>query len=37
LYDAHKSDTDAQWTTFLARELKIYTGMRPPSAEPTCS
>ncbi len=36
LYQAHKDDTDEQWTTFLARELKIYTGMRPPSSDPTC-
>jgi dienelactone hydrolase len=32
----HKTATDEQWTTFLARELHIYSGMRAPSAEPTC-
>jgi acetyl esterase/lipase len=37
LYDAHKTATDDQWTTYLARELHLYTGMRPPSADPTCS
>jgi len=36
LYRAHKAATDRQWTTFLARELKIYSGMRPPSAAPFC-
>jgi acetyl esterase/lipase len=37
LYATHKTETDEQWTTFLARELKLYTGMRPPSSEPTCN
>jgi hypothetical protein len=37
LYAAHKAATDDQWTTFLARELHIYSGMRPPSADPVCS
>jgi hypothetical protein len=37
LYAAHKAATDDQWTTFLARELQIYTGMRPPSSDPTCN
>lgn len=36
LYLAHMVATDRQWTTFLARELKIYSGMRPPSAAPFC-
>ena len=36
LYQAHKAATDRQWTTFLARELRIYSGMRPPSADPFC-
>jgi len=37
LYKPNQAVTDAQWTTFLARELKIYSGMRPPSADPPCS
>jgi predicted esterase len=37
LYDANRAATDAQWTTFLARELRIYSGMRPPSADPVCT
>ncbi len=36
LYAAHKAATDDQWTNFLARELKIYSGMRPASADPVC-
>lgn len=36
LYQANQPATDAQWTTFLARELKIYRGLRPPSADPLC-
>jgi acetyl esterase/lipase len=36
LYDNHKAETDDQWTTFLARELTLYTGMRPASAQPRC-
>jgi len=36
LYQQHQAETDAQWTTFLARELHIYSGMRPPSADPVC-
>lgn len=36
LYRQHKEATDAQWTTFLARELELYRGMRPPSAAPVC-
>jgi acetyl esterase/lipase len=36
LYNAHKDATDEQWTTFLARELKLYSGMWAPSADPTC-
>lgn len=37
LYNKYAAATDAQWTTFLARELKIYSGMRPPSADPLCT
>ncbi len=36
LYQAHLAETDAQWTTFLARELGLYSGMRPPSTDPVC-
>lgn len=36
LYRQHLEDTDEQWSTFLARELKLYRGMRPPSADPLC-
>lgn len=36
LYTPNKAATDAQWTTFLARELKIYSGMRSPSTDPVC-
>jgi len=36
LYKANKAATDEQWTTFLTRELKIYSGMPPATAEPTC-
>jgi len=36
LYALHKDATDTQWTTFLARQLNIYSGMRPPSAAPVC-
>ena len=37
LYTQHRAATDAQWTTFLARQLNIYGNMRPPSADPVCS
>jgi acetyl esterase/lipase len=37
LYSAHKAASDTQWTTFLARELRVYSGMRAPSAEPVCA
>lgn len=37
LYSQHLAATDAQWTTFLARELRIYRDMRPPSADPLCT
>ena len=37
LYEAHRPATDEQWTTFLVRELKIYSGIRPPSADPVCA
>ncbi len=36
LYNPNKDATDAQWTTFLARALHLYTGMRPPTADPLC-
>jgi acetyl esterase/lipase len=36
LYLQHQAATDAQWTTFLARELWIWSGQRPPSTDPTC-
>jgi acetyl esterase/lipase len=36
LYDPNEAATDAQWTTFLARELHIYSGLRAPSADPVC-
>ncbi len=36
LYQQHLAATDAQWTTFLARELRIYSKLRPPSADPLC-
>ncbi len=36
LYNAHKAASDDQWTTFLARELQVYSGMRPPSTDPVC-
>jgi predicted esterase len=37
LYRQHQAATDEQWTTFLARELGLYSGMRLPSAAPVCS
>jgi predicted esterase len=37
LYNDHLAATDQQWTTFLARELGLYSGMRPPSADPVCT
>ncbi len=36
LYNTYKAATDSQWTTFLARELKIYSGLRPASSDPFC-
>ncbi|MEP6625097.1 MAG: alpha/beta hydrolase fold domain-containing protein [Acidimicrobiia bacterium] len=36
LYQQHLATTDAQWTTFLARELRIYSKLRPASADPLC-
>lgn len=36
LYRAHTEDTDAQWTTFLARSLDLHEGMREPSADAPC-
>ncbi|HEY3724240.1 MAG TPA: alpha/beta hydrolase fold domain-containing protein [Acidimicrobiia bacterium] len=36
LYAPNQAATDAQWTSFLARELKIYSGLRPPSQDPVC-
>ena len=37
LYAAHRAATDEQWTTFLARELLLYSEMRPASADPVCA
>jgi acetyl esterase/lipase len=37
LYSPNQEATDQQWTTFLARELHMYSNMRPPSADPVCS
>ena len=37
LYNAHKPETDAQWTTFLVRQLRIYSGIREPSSDPVCA
>jgi predicted esterase len=37
LYEANQAVTDAQWTTFLARELKIWSQLRDPSADPVCT
>jgi acetyl esterase/lipase len=37
LYTPNQAATDAQWTSFLARELKIYSGVRPPSDDPICA
>ena len=37
LYDAHKAATDDQWTTFLVRQLGIYSGAREATAAPTCT
>jgi dienelactone hydrolase len=36
LYYRYQAETDEQWTTFLVRELRIYRGTRPPSADPVC-
>jgi predicted esterase len=36
LYHQHRAATDEQWTTFLVRQLGIYSGTRPPSADPLC-
>jgi predicted esterase len=36
LYQPNKAATDEQWTTFLARQLLIYSDMRLPSADPVC-
>lgn len=37
LYEANKSVTDEQWTTFLVRQLDIYSQTRPPSADAVCT
>lgn len=37
LYESNQAATDAQWSTFLARQLSIYSDMRPPSSDPVCS
>ena len=36
LYSKYQAATDQQWTTFLARELKIYTAMPAATAAPVC-
>lgn len=36
LYSEYQREVDAQLTTFLARELGIYSGMRPASADAFC-
>jgi len=36
LYRKYEAATDEQWTTFLARQLKLYTGMREATAKPVC-
>lgn len=36
LYRDHEDETERDWSTFLARELGLYRGMRPPSADPIC-
>lgn len=36
LYEQHKAETDEQWTTFLVRQLAIYSGTREPTAAPFC-
>jgi acetyl esterase/lipase len=36
LYHENLAATDAQWTTFLTRELKIYRGLPAASAAPLC-
>jgi acetyl esterase/lipase len=36
LYRPNQVETDRQWTTFLARELLIYSELRPPSTDPVC-
>lgn len=37
IYNPNKAATDDAWTNFLARELGLYTDMRPPSAAPFCT
>jgi dienelactone hydrolase len=37
LYQPNLVATDRQWTTFLARELRIYSKLRPPSTDPVCN
>lgn len=37
LYADHKEATDEQWTTFLARALRLYGGVRPPSSDLVCA
>ncbi len=36
LYRKYQAATDEQWTTFLTRQLGIYSGTRPPTADPIC-
>lgn len=37
LYDEHRAATDQLWTNFLARELGLYSGLRPPTAAGFCT
>jgi predicted esterase len=37
LYAKYKAATDQQWTTFLARELRIYSQMPAATAAPVCT
>jgi hypothetical protein len=36
LYKDHQDETDTRWTTFLTRELAIYSGMPAAEVEPVC-
>ena len=37
LYEEHKEATDEQWTTFLVRQLGIYSGTREPTEPEICT